>query len=199
MVCKMAVIFYCSVEDGREAEAARGGDSWLLCDGTDTLLRLYRRTRQPCNHRHNNYNSHNSQWTHRATTPRSYTAQTVAAAQPPGPRSPGEPLPADTTPHPSPCHQDGQSIQDTLAPPPAHHCRTNTSKSSNHSSIVGSPGDSGWPRKRCKGVGAGAGRSFCNACNTRLANKAVFASIRRMNSFESAISTIQIKKNHNTI
>ena len=95
------------VEDGHEAEAARGGDRWVvyrrhglfmsrtgtkrkrreaetdgLCtDGTDSLCRgrarsgsgerrkqmvcvptaltLYSVTRQPCNHRQNNYNSHN--------------------------------------------------------------------------------------------------------------------------------------------
>ena len=56
------------VEDGHEAQAARGGDRWLLCDGTDTLLRLYRRTRQPCKHRQNNYKSQ-------------YTMQTAYATQ----------------------------------------------------------------------------------------------------------------------
>ena len=29
-----------NVDDGREAEAARGADSWFCTDGTDTLLRL---------------------------------------------------------------------------------------------------------------------------------------------------------------
>ena len=78
--------------------------------------------------------------TQRIATSRSATAQTFAAAETPGPRSPDEPHPGDTKPHPSHSHRGCQSTP-SLAPPPVHHthCRTNTSKSASHSSIVGSP------------------------------------------------------------
>ena len=84
-------------------------------------------------------------------TSRSPTAQTLAAAETPGPRSPDEPHPGDTLP-PSHIHQAKVVNQHQPSlPPQAHHTVAQTHQSrTNHSSIVGSPGDSGRPRKRGK-------------------------------------------------
>ena len=98
--------------------------------------------------------------TRRTATPRSHTAQTLAAAETSGPRSPDEPNPGDTAPPASHNHQASPPTP-PLALPPSHHTVAQTHES-RLATTYQSSGDAGRPRKRGK-LTVGAWTIPCNA------------------------------------